>query len=560
MALAGIIWIFTNLSLDEGYQIAMGYRLLQGDTLLSEMIEPHQFSAFICGILIFIFRRVFNTYTGVVLFLHFVSVVLRAGLAGVLYSFMKKIVDKPLAFSSAALFFMITPKDAAVAEYSNLQVWCGVLCFIFLMAYFRSRKLRFLIPAAMSLCLQILAYPSCILFYAVIVVLLVVYGDKKQRAKEILLFTGVCAVIGGGLIAYLVGKNGIFELRDSVRMMTSLEPSSMVSVGSRLIRYGKDLLELMATYAVVAAFSIAFEAIILAILKKKGKTYGKDFKQALFLAIFGIILLIGFLLSIILVTDRCAYFVIFIYMIATGMFYSKKLSGEVKRLYTVGTVIGIACFTATLMLTNLPLRVSGAYGILAISLSIIPMRKMVDDLESTAVSRTFFLMFAAFIGLLFIRCVYIRTILTSRGQICTVFNEDMSYVHNGPAKWIITNNEGAMIQQISYEEFRANIPEGSKVWLVDSIEDSLGYMYGEYEVAIPSVDPDPKYQYEEYYEVLREYWEKHPEKYPDVIAVKAYQGDISYDILAAGLLMDFVENEYKPSRTVVGTYWTLYFK
>ncbi|MCR4729145.1 MAG: hypothetical protein K5796_10955 [Lachnospiraceae bacterium] len=559
MIISGIIWTFTNLAPDEGYQIAMAYRISQGDSLLTEMLEPHQFSALLTGFLVYLYQAIFGTYTGVVVYLHLAGILIRAGLAAVLYMILKKETEKPLAYGAAVLFFMITPKDFAMPEYGNQQAWYGLLCFVFLMMYFRSKKLRFLVPAAISLCLLVLAYPSGILSYAVIVVLLILYGEKSQLKKEIALFTGVCALIGGGLVLYLVGKNGLQEIGDSLRMMTAIEPSHTVGVGSRLLRYGRNIAELLAVYAIVTVASLLITSAVLAVLKKK-KSYGKEFRQALFLAIFGIILLIGFFLNILLMTDRCAYTVIFIYMTSVGLFYSKKLSGEVKRLYVVGTILGISCVVSTLILTDLPFVVSGAYGVLAIALSVIPLQKMSVDLESSPIRKTYFVMFAAFVCLLFARCVYIRTPLTGRSQICTILNEDMSYVHNGPAKWIITNNEGAMIQQVSYEEFRENIPMGSKVWLVDSIEDSLGYMYGGYEVAIPSVMSDPKYQYEAYYDVLKEYWEKHPDKYPDVVAVKAYKGDISYDILASGLLMDFIEKEYKPVRSVDGTYWKLYFR
>lgn len=558
MIFSGIIWTFTNLALDEGYQIAMAYRLSRGDSLLTDMLEPHQLSAFLTGFLVYLYHAIFGTYTGVVIYIHFVGIIIRAGLAAVLYMILQKEIEKPLAYVAAVLFFMITPKDSAMPEYGNQQAWYGLLCFVFLMMYFRSKKLRFLVPTAISLCLQVLAYPSCILIYEVIVVLLILYGEKAQLIKALALFTGVCALIGGSLVLYLVGKNGLQEIVDSLRMMIAIEPSHTEGVGSRLVRYGSDIAELLAVYAIVTVVSLLLTFAVLTVSKKKNN--GKEFKQALFLAIFGIILLIGFFLNIVLMTDRCAYTVLFIYMTSVGLIYSKKLSGEVKRLYVVGTVFGIACVVSTLILTDLPFVVSGAYGVLAIAMSIIPLRKMSVDLESNPIRKTYFVMFAAFVCLLFARCVYIRTPLTGRSQICTILNEDMSYVHNGPAKWIITNNEGAMIQQVSYDEFRENIPKGSKVWLADCLEDSLGYLYGEYEVAIPSVMSDPKYQYKEYYDVLKEYWEKHPGKYPDVIAVKAYRGEISYGILASGSFMDFIEKEYKPVRSVDGTYWKLYFR
>ncbi len=79
-------------------------------------------------------------------------------------------------------------------------------------------------------------------------------------------------------------------------------------------------------------------------------------------------------------------------------------------------------------------------------------------------------------------------------------------------------------------------------------------------MAVPSVMSDPKYQYEEYFQVMDQYYEKYPEKYPDVVAVYGYQGEIDYELRAAQPLMDWLENDFKATRTEEGVFWIYYFR
>ena len=157
--------------------------------------------------------------------------------------------------------------------------------------------------------------------------------------------------------------------------------------------------------------------------------------------------------------------------------------------------------------------------------------------------------------MLFFRAVYVRTPLTGRGQICSILNTDLSLVRKGPAKGIITDEEGARKQTVSYEEFRELVPEGSILWIVDPLSDNMGYLYGEYEVSSPSIIPDPKFA-----PGFERYWELNPDKYPDVVAVAAYEGEISYDLRANPLIMEWVEEIYRPARFVDGTYWRFYYR
>jgi len=68
--IASISIIVSNVSYDAEYQMAMGYRLLKGDTPILEMWEPNQTSAFLCAIIMKLYISIAGTTTGIVLFVN----------------------------------------------------------------------------------------------------------------------------------------------------------------------------------------------------------------------------------------------------------------------------------------------------------------------------------------------------------------------------------------------------------------------------------------------------------------------------------------------------------
>ena len=52
--------VFVGADMDEGYAIAAAYRIVQGDTLILKMWEPHQTSAIFTAV----FIKIFTIFTG----------------------------------------------------------------------------------------------------------------------------------------------------------------------------------------------------------------------------------------------------------------------------------------------------------------------------------------------------------------------------------------------------------------------------------------------------------------------------------------------------------------
>ena len=171
------------------------------------------------------------------------------------------------------------------------------------------------------------------------------------------------------------------------------------------------------------------------------------------------VFLAGFFFNILSADKRNAYTLILLFLVTAGAWNAKGLEREEKRLYWCLSVIGGLGFLAALILSDLSLFSSVPYGLLAILAAWIPISKMRVSAEA---KRGIGVCFACFVILLAFRCVYVRTPMTGRGQICSVFS-DLSMVRTGPAFGIITNDEGVYIERDSYPEWEKWISAAGSV-------------------------------------------------------------------------------------------------
>ena len=107
------------------------------------------------------------------------------------------------------------------------------------------------------------------------------------------------------------------------------------------------------------------------------------------------------------------------------------------------------------------------------------------------------------------------------------------------------------ITSCSYEEILGLVPEGSALLIVDN--SSLGYMYEDVTVSSYTTICDAAYN-----DILLEYWDRHPEKYPDIIAVSCWYGQLHWD--SNSWIMKWIENEYRASQIIDGKYYRYYIR
>ncbi len=564
----GLVWAFTNLGYDGEYQIAMCSRLLRGDKMFLEMWEPHQTSAFLPAALMWLYIRLLGTTTGIVVYLQICGILIRGTLAFFVYKTLHGDLSKPISFGVALLYFMISPKDYALPEFSNQQLWFSTLLLCCLWNYLKSGRRYLLILSAVFLCLEVLAYPSCAIVFAGVVLLLYWYSPCRRR--DILTVTAICAVSAAAMCGYFVLSIGPDTFAKCISGMLSLEPTHTKSMGTRMLQYGQDALRQFLVLAVTGAAGFALSLPVCALLKVSSKSLAKKDRNCptdknchtdrncpthwLWLSGCCLILLGGFLANILSAEDRCAYSVIFLFMTGVGFWHRKSLNSREKQIYCCAAVIGGFEFLATLLLSDLPLPVSVPYGLLMIVTALIPIEKQLLKSAGEKMVRVLYCCYACFILLLAFRCIYIRTPLTGKPQISSTL-PGIGLSRSGPSLGLISNEAGVSLQQNSYSEWKQWIRPGDKVWIVGGVVDTLGYLYQDVEVAAPSTISTPTYN-----ENVLAYWDVNPHKYPNVVIAESYMGSLSYDILANKWLLSWLENEFRPQKIIDGTYWRYYFR
>lgn len=545
----GLVWSVTNLGYDGEYQLAMCNRLLQGDKMFLEMWEPHQTSVFLPAALMWVYRKLMGTTTGIVIYLQICGILIRGGLAVLLYRTLRKELPRRVAYCVGLLYFMIAPKDYALPEFSNLQLWFSTLLFICLWEYLKSGRKILLILSGIWLSLEVLAYPSCVVVFPGVLLLLARYSARRKR--DILLLTGICAGAGVAVAGYFLVSIRPDRFAACIAGMLALEPTHTESVGVRLAFYGENILVLLLVSVGVALLGFILSLPVQMLCDRKGK-------RSPFLPIWMLcccaVLLAGFLANILSAENRCAYSVILLLLTGIGFCCRGSLEGRERQIYTCGSIIGGLELLATLMLSDLPFSVSVPYGLLMAAMSLIPIEKQIARLPEEKLGKGFYYCFGCFAVLLAFRCVYIRTPISGKGQICSTFS-GMALARSGPALGLVSNEDGISMQRDSYQEWKELIRPGDKVWIIGGVVDTLGYLYEEVEVAGPSTMSTPYYS-----DVVISYWDINPDKYPDVIVAECYLGELSYDLLANQWLMDWMEEEYRPEQVVEGVYWNYYFR
>lgn len=169
--LAALKLIFFDYTMDEEYQLMMGYRTLRGDCLFKEMWEPHQTSAFLCTILMWVYKTLTGTYTGVLIYLRVCTTLIQAGISLCLYRVLRQLLERNYALLCALIYFNMVPKIIQIPDFSNMQLWFFTLTVLCLLQYYLQKDRKntgrawLVFMAGLWMALEVLAYPSCVILF-----------------------------------------------------------------------------------------------------------------------------------------------------------------------------------------------------------------------------------------------------------------------------------------------------------------------------------------------------------------------------------------------------------
>lgn len=513
--------IFTSCHLDGEYQVALAYRLVRGDKMFSEMWEVHQTSAFFLAFFEWIFIKVTGGVTGIMVYANTVGVLCKLAIACIIYRIFSKEINKETAFAAWLIMMNANVKDCMLPDFANLQVWSAVLLVCSLIVYFQNQeKIRYLVMAAVCLCMEVLAYPGCVLVFLPCVILFWLYSMKKWR--DIGIFTGIC--VGSGMIYLLYFMRGDpAEFLENLGYIMTGDETHAVGIGERLSLLGQDFLAILTDMKYIGVVVIA--AIVIALLyraarlRRGEKISGEKVVHVAFTCFTGLYIL-GYLLYLPREDGGVKYhfFILYFFVEAAAFFYAKYLHETEKRIFVIGQVIGFGGIVATLLSSDMGIFPSIPYLLPNLIVGVIPLGRALQG-EMWTVRR--YMPVALFCGILLFRnFIYLNGWM----EVPVSFKQDSifgitSTVENGPLKGI-RNGDAAFAVSTAWKEWHEYVRPGDKVLILSyPTFDSTVYLYEDVVISADSVISTPTYSARQL-----KYWEKNPDKYPNVVAVKFYKG------------------------------------
>lgn len=555
--LAAAKLIFVDYTLDEEYQIVMACRNLQGDHLFKEMWEPHQTSAFLCAGLIWIYRAVTGTLTGVILFLRFVTLGIQLILTYFVYRTLIRLMEKEYAFLLALLYFNIVPKNIQIPEFGNMQLWFLTVCILCMMQYFHDLKQDhrdrwyLLVAVGVALSCEILTYPTCIILFPFFLAwILAVAG--RSRWRGCLILTAVCAFCGGLWFLCVLQKVSLQEMGENIGRLLSFDPTHDVSgvTDEKAHNYGENLMLWGVWLAATAAFGGLLYLMVRRLQNRKGRS-GKDRAGRLMWLVLTVLAAEGVQVCY-WVLRGIGYEYLQIHFLVVWLAAAavwRLADGRRKELFP-GVLGTLAAYAGVMYISDLAMYYAlphGALGIVfAVAVIVIAMEKGMGGQAK---------FWARLLVVSLCLCTIFGKGFTLRGgkDDSTVLKIG-GIMKEGPAAGILTDYMCAYIYNSNYQYYREFLQPGDKALIVANMIMSVGttaYLFDDYEVCHYSVVDPTSYD-----ERLLTYWEKYPEKRPDVIVVDCWYGELMEP--EDSWIMRYIENDFGYTQVQDGDYVRFY--
>lgn len=551
--LAAIKVLFFDYTMDEEYQIMMSYRQLSGDALFREMWEPHQTSAFLTTALMWLYRSVTGTYTGVLLYLRVCTTAIQAGICIFLYHMLAKRTKKEYALLLTLIYFNVVPKIIQIPEFANMQLWFFTLLTLLLMAYYEKFDTNakhgwwFMIAAGAAMSLEVLSYPSCILLFPFFLAY-IAWKSKGRRIRDILLFAGTCAVCAGVWLGLILRKVLFADFVRNVKLLLEFDLTHELS-GATSGKAAGIVSNLLWGFLVLAVCALIGVAVALITAKCKKETT----KAQLFtLAGATAVLASGVIQLVLWIVCKSGYetYQLHLFLVMAVWLLVCRRKDERTKLLLPGIIGTLISYEVVIYISDLEMYYALPHGVLGVVFATLVIVYALEDAWEEK-ARTVTMIFL--IGLCFV-CVFGKGYTLRAGRNYNVVTDTESIMKHGPAIGVLSDYMNAYMYNCNYEDFGAYVKPEDTVLIVTNMvhtESTTPYMFGGNKVAHYSiVDPTA------YDERLLAYWELYPEKEPDVIVVDCWYGELKED--PANWIMQYIENEFGYTQVTDGRYVRFY--
>lgn len=552
--------VFIEYSLDEEYQLMMAYRFFHGDGLFNTMWEPHQTSAFMCIGLMWVYKLVTGTFTGVLLFMRGVTALIQAGLSFYVYKVFKKFMNEKYAFLLGVAYFNLVPKLIQIPEFGSQQVWFFTLMMLPLMSYYFDKDagkkygLILVIISGIAMALEVLSYPTTLILYPFYLIYIGICSGKK-RIRDLLVSVASCGACALVWFIFVLPGLGIKDFIRNFKYSISLDlthelDGATAGKGTWIV---ETLIYIGIVYVAIFIIS-ALITLIVSAISKKNKGNGLDKKQFI-LMMLGASVAVSSVYQIVLwlvfkkpyeYTQIHLMFSLIAGTVALFMYYkkTKPFMGIV-----IGSVLSIFIVVYTSDLSPYYAIPHGAFGA-------ITTMGVLGIAASEAFERKGFKKFFMYLMIMFVLTITIGKAFTFRGGRAELKMpwDVRGIMKHGIAAGVMSDYMNAYIYNSNFEDFNAYINDGDKVLIVTNMVQSMGtspYTFKDVDICHYSiVDPTA------YDERLLMYWDLYPDKKPNVIIVDCWYGRLMED--PDSYIMKYIENEFGYSSVTDGKYIRIY--
>lgn len=529
--------LFVGYDIDEQYAVSMSYRLLRGDFPLLDMWEPHQTSCFLCALLMIPYLSIFQTTTGIILYLRICGLLFHALTAFLLYKLLRENTNRKCCVCLCCIYFFSLPKLMFLPEFSNMQIWFLMLTIFCLLKYYtpnfsrtNTRPLTYLVFGGFFMALEVLTYPSTILAFLFLLIFMVF--RRYTLLRELAAFILPCIASAIIFFIYLLSRMSLDELLMLLPMAAS-DGSHSASLTEKLFLNISSLETILISFLVYAALA----ALLHMVRKKIGGTSCQKkirFTDDLLLVTLLMQVAIWLFGSHYPNYPLVEYFFIPIIAVFSGI-RRKQTSTPV---FTFFVMVPMTAFLGIVLFTNHPLLVSAPFmtpcligGLLLLLTPTVQEKNVGDSALHTEAPRTNCIgadiLLLWVIVLLFGRFYMIRT---TGGQHYTIYNQ-LSLIRQGPAMGIIADTETVRKYKNTFQLLEENLPEGAKVFYAGT---SSGlYLMKDMEFCTPSTISSPTFD-----EKIMKYFDLRPDKQPEYVICDADLPDLYTNSWLAGYLQE----------------------
>lgn len=606
---AAVKMLFFAFGLDEEYQLVMAYRNVKGDKLFLDMWEPHQSSAFLCAWLMRPYLAVCGK-TGVVIWLRLCGTLIHLGVSVYLCRTLGRMISRDSAFLLGLIYFNTIPKQIMLPEFGIMQVWFLTLLSLFLIRYYdtnvrtenedvgvagtgistdvrsvsaagsRVSGKKYLIFAAFALVSEVLSYPSCLLLYFFVMWILW-RRSGRDRLADMGIFTGICAVCGMVYLGLLLRHNTVDGLIGTLFYIVGGDITHSLSFADKLISLGRDLLVPVGLGSGIFLLASAGARVMEKWWKTRGGGKGKGRRLRLIWTValsclveiwYWVIFNAGY-------EGMQIHLAVFAILGVSYYISARKVDSSLQRgLLFDQMVLAGAALMAVLYLTDLGLMDSLPHAMTAafFGMALVIMYweesgSSCGRLESDSqIDRTNDNTAGRAVEKRGGHAAYISVVLLLWG-FTAVFGKGYTLrsgtgYHNvlqsggilkyGPAAGTISDYMCAYIYNCDYEDWQNMVRDGDRVLImVDQVMNlgTIQYLFKDVEISHYSIVNPTAYD-----ERLLTYWEKFPEKAPNVIIVDDWYGQLMTD--PDGWLMRYAEGDFGYTSVEQGRYIRIYRK